>query len=280
MKRRASGFTLIELLVVIAIIAILAAILFPVFQKVRENARRTACLSNEKQLGLAFIQYVQDSDEKFPPSQDVNNVLWPTFIFPYLKSGDYNSTNGQTLGTSGVFLCPDFPAPQQGTTYGVNTSVMTLAPGPGGWPSATLAQLQSPADTVLVAEQGVNDGGGAYNYFDPEEDYWTDGMGTAPDYIGTGFYDLGGKTGGNSGANGGGGAEGGDCDGSYTVNDPNNYPGCGMFPRYRHANTSNFIFTDGHCKAITRGRLSWYKNIYVQGQYELQESGNGFTGPY
>ena len=60
------GFTLIELLVVIAIIAILAAILFPVFAKAREKARQITCTSNEKQLGLAFLQYVQDYDETYP----------------------------------------------------------------------------------------------------------------------------------------------------------------------------------------------------------------------
>lgn len=104
------GFTLIELLVVIAIIALLAAILFPVFARVRENARKTACLSNLKQLGLAFHQYTQDCDSQLPhawdakpgtvagsgtcnpPSaclvttQTTDPVVWPAKIEPYTKS--------------------------------------------------------------------------------------------------------------------------------------------------------------------------------------------------
>ena len=100
------GFTLIELLVVIAIIAILAAILFPVFQKVRENARRTACLSNEKQIGLGLLQYIQDSDEFFPERyadrDPVDNHLrsWKDSIYPYIKSKD-------------IFRCPSNPVSQK-----------------------------------------------------------------------------------------------------------------------------------------------------------------------
>lgn len=83
-RARNAAFTLIELLVVIAIIAILAAILFPVFARARENARRTACVSNVKQIGLAWMMYVQDNDETFPPSNTTNGASaeWqPTTAF-------------------------------------------------------------------------------------------------------------------------------------------------------------------------------------------------------
>lgn len=102
MKRNA--FTLIELLVVIAIIAILAAILFPVFARARENARRSSCQNNLKQIGLGLIQYTQDYDESLPGeafgslgASDATNYKWMDAIYPYVKS-------------SQIFDCPSGPA--------------------------------------------------------------------------------------------------------------------------------------------------------------------------
>jgi prepilin-type N-terminal cleavage/methylation domain-containing protein/prepilin-type processing-associated H-X9-DG protein len=100
-RSRSQGFTLIELLVVIAIIAILAAILFPVFGRARENARRSSCQSNMKQIGLGFAQYTQDYDEKFPmglanggSSPDSEGHFgWAMALQPYLKSAQ-------------IFQCP------------------------------------------------------------------------------------------------------------------------------------------------------------------------------
>jgi prepilin-type N-terminal cleavage/methylation domain-containing protein/prepilin-type processing-associated H-X9-DG protein len=130
------GFTLIELLVVIAIIAILAAILFPVFARARENARRAACMSNMKQIGVAAAQYTQDYDERMPvmgiPSIYVDDFMAPTAnsnflreVQPYLKSLQVMVCPSALYSKSGGgFTQGPLPTAASDTNYVANAAVM------------------------------------------------------------------------------------------------------------------------------------------------------------
>jgi prepilin-type N-terminal cleavage/methylation domain-containing protein len=277
-----SGFTLIELLVVIAIIAILAAILFPVFAQAREKARQITCISNEKQIALAVLMYNQDYDGTYPLGQYVIpnltaanqvGIYWITLVQPYIKSGDENNLDGMayTWGTSGVWQCPDFPDPAQGSSYGTSLIMMPIVDYPGeGAPGNPLvcieSKIPSPDQTVLLAELGVNDGIGAYNSFDPEEDYWTTTIGSP---AGSHFDDYGNGWDPNAGT-GSGAFQNCDATAAQIAAGNYTYAGCGMMPRYRHVSNTitNIAYSDGHAAPQQLGQMNWYYNIYIPGLYE------------
>jgi len=163
MNQGRRGFTLIELLVVIAIIAILAAILFPVFAQARDKARSAQCLSNMRQMGNALLMYTQDYDESFHKGAGMvtpaangfganNNTRgwfhWPWFYGPYTKN-------------AGIFDCPSSPDKAQDTlavtdwgndgNYGYNYSGLTRDQGT---PPRSLAEIDQPADTFVFFDSG------------------------------------------------------------------------------------------------------------------------------
>jgi prepilin-type N-terminal cleavage/methylation domain-containing protein/prepilin-type processing-associated H-X9-DG protein len=180
-RRGRVGFTLIELLVVIAIIAILAAILFPVFARARENARRASCQSNQKQIGLGVMQYTQDYDERYPNSWSdfpdgtagngvVGAPKWMDDIQPYVKSTQ-------------LFTCPSdsradaqyvFPGAARAAaggskmgSYGWNVAywgggLPYGARGMFGGPSISL--VEAPATTIMTLDyNGDNNAGVGWN---------------------------------------------------------------------------------------------------------------------
>ena len=139
------GFTLIELLVVIAIIAILAAILFPVFARAREKARQTSCLSNVKQLVLGQLMYAQDYDERFPYFTTAPaGEPWWNAIQPYIKNWQIEKCPSSP-GPSGVAVYHTKPYPYP--RYGMNHYIQYNSSGSG-----SMAIIQRPADTVILGD--------------------------------------------------------------------------------------------------------------------------------
>ncbi|MCX6367916.1 MAG: DUF1559 domain-containing protein [Armatimonadetes bacterium] len=217
MKNRA--FTLIELLVVIAIIAILAAILFPVFAQARAKARQIACLSNQKQIGTAFMMYIQDYDETFPFSDyGVSNnaadyIVWPFLVEPYIKGGVQGTTNKNQKKS--VFVCPDngvstpdsfftgFAAARGLLNYNVNRYLMEANRNNQGINNGltvqSLAAVEAPASLVMMCEA----------------------VGTLPEIQGR--------------------------DNRYTTASDQHNAGY-MNARQRHSGGANFTFADGHSK--------------------------------
>ena len=244
-KTSSQAFTLIELLVVIAIIAILAAILFPVFAKVREKARAISCLSNMKQVAVASMQYNQDNDEKYIAGANRygKGAGWAGQMYPYIKS-------------VAAFRCPDDSSHLPGTpvSYGLNSQFSPYNDQGTGSNGASLAQLSAPANTVLLFEVTNS---GYYDITIPADttsaggwsaDTTVANYGGSPAGYGLGYqYDW-------SGFNT---AFGADNNGSqvkyatgYLRNSVKNANGNFTGPLGLHTDGANYVMADGHAKFL------------------------------
>ena len=256
------GFTLIELLVVIAIIAILAAILFPVFAQAREKARAISCVSNEKQISLSWMMYAQDYDESVVPYSSTGSsggsavFPWPLLLQPYTKNFQ-------------VYKCPD-SAFAIGYTYNAN---LARADGYGfTFPSGprALAGIQIPASSPIFLDgNGIsgpvansNPGGLAWPYpYNQAAAFFITNSPTASGRIINDLNNLvtGGWTGNNPSATQGTGA-----------NNP------GGAAATRHSSGANYAFADGHAKFMRAPDVNNASNPALTG---LNYMGDGQMGP-
>lgn len=250
---RTSGFTLIELLVVIAIIAILAAILFPVFAQAREKARSISCLSNTKQIGTATMMYLQDYDESMPIGYygTLNydpEVIWHFVISPYMGEGKFDFYNQGNVAKPAVRTCPS-SITRNALSYsmnqrvGGNGDINDSSATDAGWYYRPISQaaMSHVAETVLYGDGTQNPawGGNCGALF-----WWTPGL-----------------------INGWGGAPPASDTEWATIDNDTGAAASRFQVRYRHTTGANLVYGDGHAKWARRGGLKLW-NWQVGGDTE------------
>jgi prepilin-type N-terminal cleavage/methylation domain-containing protein/prepilin-type processing-associated H-X9-DG protein len=229
------GFTLIELLVVIAIIAILAAILFPVFAQAREKARQTTCTSNMKNIGLAVMMYTQDYDETYPPLwYAAGNGHWPNTVRPYFGQAGSDPTG--KLWTKGIMVCPSSGGFNPGWSYAMSEAYSVYDPKLNGHRGFPMASIASPARVLMISEAPiVKEWGQASIQISASAQCWGGPTGNGIDIKG---YE--------------------DRDGipqSATAN-------CSSaLPRYRHSDGVVIAWGDGHASWRRKGSLVWCRDV-------------------
>ena len=263
------AFTLIELLVVIAIIAILAAILFPVFAQARAKARQISCLSNLKQIATATMMYTQDYDEAYPCGWRGNTdtaLVWRVSLTPYVKMGNITVDTMYTAPAVPVFQCAENKRAY--SSYGYNLAELTRFDQnwDGDWSGlgytgVSAASLNRPASLVVFADaaafnqaaslpgdpnytRGTGDCDKA-NPIDPVSCGFPNGYNFKPEkwVVDSANPDWHGTVDWNLSVPGGGGDWLRDDLGSRR-------------PIFPHAGRANAVFADGHAKSVTAGSLS------------------------
>jgi prepilin-type N-terminal cleavage/methylation domain-containing protein len=273
MKNTARAFTLIELLVVIAIIAILAAILFPVFAQAKLAAKKTVSLSNTKQMGLGEKMYENDYDDTIVLSQYCSSpgngdtlTTWEQALYPYIKSGNVTTTLNYGTGNgsatrdvaAGVFVDPGAPDTQS-FPYGIHRNLAPDDWGPscnnstgGVIPGNTTSVIPLPSDQVFFTVKGRSADIGGWIYFITDEYGWASTVG--PEVNGTYPNEVDDIANAN-----------GNCDSTGESTAWSDWASCGMLPRYRYTNTCPMAFEDGHSKSMVNGSIKFTKNIFVAG---------------
>jgi len=267
MKTR-SGFTLIELLVVIAIIAILAAILFPVFAKVREKARQTSCASNEKQLALGVLQYLQDYDSYYPlgnQGKDMGGWVgfttnsWQSLVMPYIKSTNVFYCPDDSLagkqragstweGTGGSYVANGY-LNMYGTSGGYFMKLHGLfgGYGYGGCGGGSNDFCTSPGGGIAQAESAVTQPSATIMLAEKHSDDVAKANGGEETWLGFGFFAT------MTDLSWGGSIDGSSCnipDGTKPATSPFGNGTANGGISSEHTGLANFAFADGHVKAM------------------------------